>query len=169
MLSPYPRAQPEKIDAQAEAEVALMKELINATRNLRSEMNLTPQQKVPLVVAGHSAVVERIAPYVQFLARLESVKAVAKLPSADAPVALAGGLEAMLHVEIDVAAERIRISKEIARLEGEIVKNKAKLANESFVARAPANVVDQERKRLADYEATHAKLKQQLEKLASRK
>ena len=168
MLARYPKSQPEKIDANAEAEVALMKGLINATRNLRSEMNLTPQQKVPLVVAGDRAAVERIAPYVQFLARLESVKAVAKLPAADAPVALAGRLEAMLQVEIDVAAERIRISREIARLEGEIVKNRAKLAIESFVARAPAAVVDQERKRLADFEATAEKLKQQLEKLAAR-
>jgi valyl-tRNA synthetase len=161
--------QPGKIDEKAEAEVALMKELINATRNLRSEMGLTPQQKVPLVVAGKAELVERLAPYVKALARLESVQAVEKLPAADAPVALAGGLEAMLHVEMDVAAECERISKEISRLEAEVVKSGAKLSNESFVARAPANVVEQERKRLAGFNETISKHRELLQKLAGRK
>jgi valyl-tRNA synthetase len=168
MLAPYPTSQPEKIDEPAEAEVALMKELINATRNLRSEMGLTPQQKVPLVVAGQAAVVERLAPYLQALARLESVKPVAKLPAADAPVALAGGLEAMLHVEVDAAAESERIGKELAQIQEQISRAQAKLGNESFVARAPATVVEQERKRLADFQGTRDKLKEQLNKLVAR-
>ena len=71
-----------------------------------------------------------------------------------------------LHVEIDVAAEQARIAKEVARLEGEVAKATAKLSNESFVARAPASVVDQEKARIADFSATLVRLRDQAARLA---
>ena len=71
----------------------------------------------------------------------------------------------MLFKAVDPAAEQARLTKEVGRLEGEIAKAKAKLGNASFVERAPAKVVDQERERLAGFEATLAKLAAQLAKL----
>ena len=68
-------------------------------------------------------------------------------------------------MEVDVAAEKVRLSKEVARLEGEIGKAHGKLSNEAFVAKAPPAVIDQERKRLLDFEATLSKVKSQLAQL----
>jgi valyl-tRNA synthetase len=71
----------------------------------------------------------------------------------------------MLHVEIDKDAERVRLSKEIERLDGELAKAAGQLGNESFVKRAPAAIVDQMRKRVADFEAKRADLRNQLGRL----
>ena len=164
MLAPYPKSQPERIDEAAEREMALLKDLVNATRNLRGEMGVSPQQKLALFAVGDVA---RFTPYMLPLARLESVNSVAELPPEDAPVAVASNFRLMLHVEVDAAAERERLGKEIARLEGEVAKCRAKLGNESFVARAPGKIVAQERERLAAFEATLAKLRPQFERLVS--
>jgi valyl-tRNA synthetase len=163
---PYPRANLERIDEASEARVEQLKALIGAVRSLRGEMSLSPAQKVPLVVAGPVADVEAFAPYLTALAKLESVTAAGDaLPPSPAPVQIVGDFRLMLKIEIDIEAERERLTKEIARIEGEIVKANGKLSNESFVARAPAAVVEQEKKRLADFGATLEKLKEQLGRL----
>jgi len=163
MLQRYPKSQPEKIDAAAEAEVALAKEVVNATRNLRSEMKIPPKERITLFITGEPSAATTTAAV--SLARVAELKRVADLPQSDSPVALAGGHRLMPHIEVDPAAERERLRKERARLEGEIGKARAKLDNRSFVERAPAPVVAQERERLAVFEATLEKLNAQLEKL----
>jgi valyl-tRNA synthetase len=165
MLQAYPASQPQKIDAESDAWVALLKQTVDACRSLRGEMNVSPAQKVPLIAAGNAEALQACAPYLKALAKLSEVEIVADLPEADAPVALAGDFRLMLRIEIDVAAEKERLGKEIARLQGEIAKAQAKLGNASFVDKAPAAVVAQEKERLAGFTATLEKLEAQLSKL----
>ncbi len=168
--APYPQSQPEKIDAAADAWVAKLKELAGACRALRSEMTLSPAQRVPLLAIGDNAFLREASPVLAALAKLSEVQVFDDEPAfaqatRTAPVVVCGASRLALHVEIDVAAERERLTKEIARLEGEIAKATAKLSNESFVARAPAAVVAQERQRIADFTATRDRLRDQLGRL----
>jgi valyl-tRNA synthetase len=165
MLEAYPKAQPDKLDEVAEAWVVLLKQAVDACRSLRGEMNISPAARVPLIASGDAENLAAYAPYLKALAKLEDVAIVAELPEADAPVMLVGDFKLMLKVEIDVAAEKERLGKEVARLEAEIIKANSKLNNESFVARAPAAVVEQEKARVADFSATLEKLNSQLAKL----
>jgi valyl-tRNA synthetase len=143
---------------------------VYACRNLRGEMNISPAQKLPLLAAGGCReFAKTFAPHPAGLAKLSEVQIVDDMPADEpwhrSPLPANSGV--MLKVEIDVAAERERLAKEIARLEGEITKANAKLANESFVARAPAAVVEQEKKRVADFGDTLSKLKPQLARLGN--
>jgi len=170
MIQRYPVAQPSKIDESSEQWAAELKAIIDSCRNLRGEMNLSPAVKVPLLATGDEARLKSFAPYVQALARLSEVKIISDESALDAeasgaPVAIVGTNKLVLKVEIDVAAERERLTKEVDRLTQEIAKARVKLENESFVARAPAAVVEQERKRLAEFESTADKLKAQLSRL----
>ncbi|HRD89646.1 MAG TPA: class I tRNA ligase family protein, partial [Accumulibacter sp.] len=166
MLAAYPQAQPEKVDAQSEASVKELKALAYACRNLRGEMNLSPAVRVPLIVCGRSQPLLEFAPYLKSLCKLSELQIVADMPGdANAPIAVVGEAKLMLQVEIDVPVECERLDREIARLSGEIGKARAKLANTSFVARAPAAVVDQERRRLDAFVATLAELEPQRARL----
>ena len=165
MLQAYPKADDSKIDNAAIAQICLLQELITATRSLRSEMNLSPATRVPLIAAGDATVLNALAPYISSLGKLSEVNVVAELPEGDAPVSIVGNFKLMLKVEIDVAAERERLDKEITRLSNEVTKTQAKLGNESFVARAPAAVVEQEKKRMGDFGTTLMQLQAQRKKL----
>ncbi len=170
----YPEAQPEKIDEAAIAYVGRIKQMIDACRTLRGEMGVSPAQRLPLLAVASSAdeaqFLRTNAAVLQNLAKLSEVKvfddeaAWAEAAQA-APVCVVGEARLALFVEIDVAAEKARLSKEAARLEGEITKANAKLGNEAFVAKAPPAVIDQEKKRVADFGATLIRIQEQLARL----
>ena len=165
MLASYPKFQPEKIDEVAEGEIATAKGVVNAGRNLRSELKTQSQYSISpsFYITGNPSSATTSA--FSALVRQSELKIVDNLPNSESPVAVSGPHRVMLHVEIDPAAERARLQKEISRLEGEISKATAKLANPSFVERARSAVVAQEKERLANFSATLEKLKPQLDKL----
>lgn len=169
-VAPYPQANPDNINPQAEAYVARLKAVVDACRNLRGEMNVSPSTRLPAYVVGDAAFMRQAAPVLQALAKLSEVKvfddeaAWAQAAQA-APVAVVGDARLCLYMEIDVAAEKARVAKEIARLDGELTKANGKLSNEAFVAKAPPAVIEQERKRIADFTATLGKLREQLQRL----
>lgn len=170
MTQPYPVAEPGKIDTSDEAWMQQLKTIVDACRNLRGEMGLSPAQRVPLLASGDIALLESVAPYVRTLAKLSEVHVLPDEATLDAqahgaPISIVGTSKLALQVAIDVPAERERLGKEISRLEGEVAKCQGKLGNESFVARAPASVVELERQRLSDFEATLTKLQAQLQRL----
>ena len=165
MLQDYPKAAASQLDTEAEAQIGLLQEMVNACRKLRSEMSLSPALRVPLLTAGDATTLNTFAPYLQSLAKLSDVSVVSTLPDADAPVAIVGKFKLMLKVEIDVASERERLDKDMARLSGEIAKAQGKLSTPTFIERAPAAVVEQEQERLADFTATLTQLQAQRNKL----
>jgi len=170
MLAPYPKCQPEKIDEAAERDMDETKQWANTTRSVKSESKIPPKDR-PLFF--YTAPPRTSEPNVSTaivisLAGLGGGQLVSTLPESNSPTFALGSGRGMLQVTTDPVVERERLTKEAARLEGEIIKARAKLANASFVERAPASVVAQERERLAAFEATLAKLKAQIEKLSGK-
>ncbi|MEO7242266.1 MAG: valine--tRNA ligase [Variovorax sp.] len=174
MIAAYPQSQPGRIDEPAEAHVARLKELVDACRTLRGEMNVSPGTRLPMLALAENATDAR------FLRDATSVlKALAKLSAVEvfedqaaweqageaAPVVMRGAVRLCLQMQIDKEPERARIGKEISRIEGEIAKVEAKLGNASFTERAPKAVIEQERQRAIDFKAAHQRLREQLLRL----
>jgi valyl-tRNA synthetase len=169
-VAPYPASDSSAIDTEAEAYVAQLKAVVDACRNLRGEMNVSPSTKLPAYVVGDAALIRQAAPVLQALAKLSEVKvfddeAAWAAAAKAAPVAVVGEARLCLFMEIDLAAEKARLGKEAARLQGELVKANGKLSNQAFVAKAPPAVIEQERRRIADFNATLGKIQEQLARL----
>jgi valyl-tRNA synthetase len=172
VAAPYPQSQPDRIDANADAWMTRLKDLIGVTRSLRSEMNLGPGERVPLYAIGDAEFLDAAAPLIKTLAKATEVKlftdeAEFAKAAGVSPVAVSSNVRLALHVEIDVAAEVERLSKEATRLDGEIAKANAKLSNEAFVARAKPEVVAQEKQRVAEFTAKRDRLLDQVKRLGS--
>jgi valyl-tRNA synthetase len=166
MTQTYPHPDLTRCDEKSEAWVATLKLMVNACRSLRGEMSLSPAQKVPLAASGDKGIIEGYAPYLAALSKLSEISATGdSLPDSDAPVQIVGDFRLMLKIEIDVAAECQRLNNEIARLQSEITKAQNKLSNSNFIDRAPAAVVEQERKRVEDFSASLRQIQAQRIKL----
>ena len=165
ILAPWPKHQGLE-NADADAEIGWMIRLISEVRSVRSEMNVPAGARVPLVISGASdekrAQAKRHEETILRLARIETISFGKAPPGAVHIVLDEATLALPLAGIIDVAAESKRLKREIDKVGSEIRQLDAKLANEKFVARAPEHVVEEQRERKADAEATAARLAQAL-------
>jgi valyl-tRNA synthetase len=167
MLQPYPVADEEKIDADAVAEMEWVMEFITGIRSIRSQMNIPPKKALPVVLKDTSDEdLARLAANQDFLSRLANLESIIPLEG-KAPAsatALVGKMEILIPLEglIDKEAEIKRLDKEIAKLEKTIKQSAGKLSNENYTAKAPAEVVEKERTKLAEMEQALSQLQEQL-------
>ena len=154
----------------AEAEIGWLVDLITEIRSARTETNVPAGAQIPLVLVGASdetvARVGRWGDMLRRLARLSSVEFAAAAPGQSVQMVVRGQLAALpLEGVVDLGAEKARLVKEIARLDGEVAKVDAKLGNADFMARAPEEVVEEQRERREEADSRRAKLKDALDRL----
>ncbi|AKO63896.1 valine--tRNA ligase [Methylophilales bacterium MBRSG12] len=167
MLQSYPLSREKKIDKDAEAWMQTLKNMVEECRKLRGEMNISPAEKVPLLIIGNAEAIQSYQDYLVQLAKLESISVVDSFEKIDAPVSIVGEYKLMLKVEIDVAEEKQRLQKEIDKLMIELKKADGKLANQSFIKKAPKSVITQEKERQKKFSEDLQKFKEQLSRLDS--
>ena len=157
-------------DETAEAEIGWLVDLVTAIRSVRAEMNVPPGTMIPLVLAGGSAHTkaraERWADFLKRLARLSGITFADKAPAGAVQLVVRGEVAALpLAGVIDLAAEKARLEKEIARADADIKRVDAKLGNEKFVANAPEDIVEEEKQKREEAQARRAKIVEALERL----
>ncbi|RUL71415.1 valine--tRNA ligase [Dyella choica] len=172
LLRAWPNAGEIAADEAATAEIEWYKNVLSGIRRIRAEMNIAPGKTIPLLLAdgdaGDRARAAKFAAQISFLARVEAPQWIAA--GADEPAAAAavvGSLRVLIPLAglIDLTAEKARLGKEIAKIESELKKCENKLGNANFVANAPAEVVAQERQRIADWGTQLGALREQMRKL----
>jgi len=167
LTSSYPVLNESKINHDAEREVEFIQNIIAAIRNIRGEMNIAPSVEINVVLKSNQMKDYQIA-YIKSLTRIKELKidsnAVKPRNSASAVVKdceIYIPLEGLINLEL----ERTRLEKELQRLNGLIISVNKKLSNESFVSRAPADIVNKEKAKLEDWQAAYSKIKTLLEDL----
>jgi len=166
-LEKFPTSREEKIDDNSIEWVSTLKKLIDNVRSLRSEMNISPANKIPLALSGNKKELEEYLPYLIGLAKLSDAEITSDLPNKDAPVAIINDYKIMLNIEVDKEAEAIRLKKEIEKVDIDLNKAGIKLSNENFVSKAPKEIIKQEKERLSKFSEHKDRLVQQLKKLQS--
>jgi len=166
-LEEFPIFREEKIDDNSIEWVNTLKKLIDNVRSLRSEMNISPANKIPLALSGNKNQLEEFVPYLMGLAKLSDAEITPELPKKEAPVAIINDYKLMLNIEVDKEAESARLKKEIEKIDLDLNKASAKLNNKNFVSKAPKEIIAQEKERLSMFSEHKDKLVQQLKKLQS--
>ena len=170
MLAHYPQTDSSRIDTLAETDIVWLQQVILGIRNIRGEMNIPPGKPLPVLLRnGNDMDRSRLGANRLFLMKLANLASIDWLNAGDsaplAATALAGHLEILIPMSdlIDKDAELARLGKEVDRLQKDCERQQGKLANESFVAKAPADVIAKEREKLADNERALQKLREQMD------
>ncbi len=174
MEAQWPQPDPAERDSQAEADMQMLMEIISAVRNVRGEMGLNPGQALEVVLAPQGErEKELLAAHGDRIRNLAKASQVSFIPEGQAPdkaaSAAVSGATVFVPLEglVDFAAEVARLEKAIAKLEKEVAKSGKKLANQGFVSKAPAQVVEKEKAKLAQAEDRLARLRENLAKVRS--
>ena len=177
MLAPWPGRQSDRVDAESEAEIEWLKQIIVGIRTIRSESNIPPATELPVFVVNATELDrERFSRNEAYLGRLAKVSGITVLSEEEAPpaslMALCGDLEIRVPMAgvIDIEAELARLDKEIERQQKEVTKLEGKLSNTAFTERAPADIVEAEKHKKAQAEtalATLSRQRTQIEELRS--
>jgi valyl-tRNA synthetase len=172
MIRPLPEYDPALVDADAIAQTEWFKTFVLGIRSIRGEMDVPPSKRVPVLVAEASDLdrqrVEQHRSALQFLARVADIRILeAEETAPEAATSLLGEARLLIPLAglIDKDAERARLNKELEKYGKDLVKCEAKLANPSFVERAPAAIVDKERARVDEMRAALHRFQEQLERL----
>jgi valyl-tRNA synthetase len=151
-VADWPRCDEARIDQKVERDMEILQDLVVKVRNLRAETNIDPSRRIDVLVHAESArnarLVDEQAPLLRALCRAAAVHSVEAFPAGlVAARGVVRGLEIALPLEglLDFEAERTRLTRELTRLEEDVAARNRKLANDSFVQRAPAEVVEKER------------------------
>jgi len=173
MLAAFPKAEAALVDERSESEMQAIIDLISRVRNIRSEMNIKPGDRIQLMIAAKADLKPVFSASTDQIARLTrakdvSVNGTAEMPKASARAVLSGGAEVAVPLEglIDFEQEKARLSKEKEKLQKEASKLEAQLGNADFVERAPAEKVEELRARVADIGLRTLSLDQMLEALS---
>ena len=169
-LAAYPKSDPAQVDSVAETEMAILQDLIVAVRNVRAELKIEPKQKLAIEVHADDEIgklIEREQPAVERMANVESVAFVPQSLANAAGVRSTARFDVRVVYErkIDVAAERERLNKDLAKLTGEMERAIAQLSNEDFLAKAPEKIVNGLKQRKGEVEVLIAKAKSALGEL----
>jgi valyl-tRNA synthetase len=157
-------------DPAAEAEIGWVIDLVTAIRSARVEMNIPPATSLPLVLAGASSEIasraRHWAEFIQRLARTGEISFADVPPKGAVQLVVRGDIAALpLQGVIDLAAERARLAKEMAKCDADIARVEAKLGNPNFVARAPEEVVEEEKEKREEAQMRKAKIAEALQRL----
>jgi len=172
VIAPYPEFDPRMMDERAESQAELIQEIVKKVRNIRAEMNVEAKLTVPVRIAtADTELTELLSSareYIFKLAQVSQLEVVTELSGGKlAARAVAAGLalEVPLSGLIDVETERARLKKELEKVQNQADSLERKLSNASFVDKAPKEVVEENRRRLADYQDQAAKLAEGLKRL----